>query len=288
VTTSAVSQRLAKLEHDIGQPLLQRKGRSVRLTDAAELLVGYAERIFSVVDEAEAALESHQGSVAGRVFVAAFSTAARGLLPSAVRTLHERHPDLRIEVSELEPDLCIPPLMRGDIDIAIVQDWFNLPLDLSASVMRAPLLDDVVDIALPRGHRLADRPVVDLDDLLDEPWVSWPVQTVCHNWLLHTFRIHGAEPNIAHTAAEYATQFALVAAGLGVAAVPRLGRGVAPAGVHIAAVRPTLLRHVYAAWCSDAGRRATVRVTIDALSAAAKSLSEDGVVVGELDEAVSR
>ena len=81
VTTSAVSQRLAKLEHDIGQPLLQRKGRSVRLTDAAELLVGYAERIFSVVDEAEAALESHQGSVAGRVFVAAFSTAARGLLP---------------------------------------------------------------------------------------------------------------------------------------------------------------------------------------------------------------
>jgi molybdate transport repressor ModE-like protein len=271
ITTSAVSQRLTKMEREVGQPLLCKRGRGVRLTDAAELLVDYADRILSIVDEAAVALENQQGSVAGKIHVAAFSTAARGLLPAALGTLLESHPDLRVEVGEMEPDVCIPALMRGQIDIAIVQDWFNLPLELSSDLIKFPLLDDVVDITLPAEHRLAGRATVSFDDLLDEPWVSWPARTVCHNWLLYTFHARGAEPNIVHTAAEHATQFALVAAGLGVAAVPRLGRDFTPSGVRIVAVEPELIRHVYAVWRPESNRRLTIHATIDALQAAAKS-----------------
>src|SRR5689334_18377150 len=79
VTTSAISQRISKLEKDVGQTLLERKGRSVQLTDTASLLVNYAARILSVVGEAEAALEDHRGAVIGRLTLAAFSTAVRGL-----------------------------------------------------------------------------------------------------------------------------------------------------------------------------------------------------------------
>lgn len=271
ITTSAVSQRLAKMEREVGQPLLRRKGRGVRLTDTALLLAGYADRIFTIVDEAEAALECHHGSLAGRVTVAAFSTAARGLLPHAVSTLNERHPDLQIEVSEMEPDECLAPLLRGEIDIAIVQDWFNLPLELSPGLVRTPLLDDIVDVALPAGHRLAGQPVVDFDELFGEAWVSWPAGTVCHNWLLHTFRREGVEPRVVHTAVEYATQFAFVAAGLGVAAAPRLGRHFAPPAVHIAALRPPPVRHVYAVAKREGARRLKIRTTLDALCIAAKS-----------------
>src|ERR1043165_7860184 len=70
VTTSAVSQQLAKLERETGQQLLERSGRGVKLTDAAELLVGHAERILSLVEVAKADLEAHRGAVVGEVSVA--------------------------------------------------------------------------------------------------------------------------------------------------------------------------------------------------------------------------
>src|ERR1700730_14989747 len=81
VTTSAVSQQMAKLERETGQRLLERRGRGVRLTDAAELLVEHADRLLSLAERAQADLEAHRGAVAGRLTFAAFATAARGLAP---------------------------------------------------------------------------------------------------------------------------------------------------------------------------------------------------------------
>jgi DNA-binding transcriptional LysR family regulator len=124
-----------------------------------------------------------------------------------------------------------------------------------------------MDLAVPARHKLAGQDVIEFDQLLDEPWVSWPIRTVCHNWLLHTFQGKGAVPNIVHTAAEYETQLALVAAGLGVAAVPRLGRGSIPGDVWIAALSPAPSRRVYAVWRPESARRPTVCAAIDILRA---------------------
>src|SRR6478609_861383 len=65
VTTSAVSQQVAKLERETGQKLLERNGRGVRLTDAASLLAAHAERILAMVEEAESDLEAQRGEAVG-------------------------------------------------------------------------------------------------------------------------------------------------------------------------------------------------------------------------------
>jgi DNA-binding transcriptional LysR family regulator len=80
----------------------------------------------------------------------------------------------------------------------------------------------------------------------------------------------GIEPDIVHTAAEHPTQLALVAAGLGVAVIPRLGRGEIPHGVRAIQVRPVLSRRVYALWRASDSRRPTVKALLDGLEAAAK------------------
>jgi molybdate transport repressor ModE-like protein len=256
VTTSAASQQLAKLEREVGQPLLERNGRGVRLTDAAELLVQHAEQIFSSVEAAEADLEAHRGSVVGQLSIAAFPTAARGLAPAALRALRDQHPQLRVQLAEREPWETLPLVARGDLDLAVVNDWFNAPLALPDGIEKASLLDDLADVALPAGHPLADRDVVDLDDLAGE-------------WLVHTLRTRDIEPVIAHTAEEHATQLALVAAGLGAAIMPRLGRDPVPDGVCVVGVRQTLSRHIYVIWRADAARRPAIRAAVDALRAAA-------------------
>jgi DNA-binding transcriptional LysR family regulator len=265
VTTSAISQQMAKLEREAGQRLLERSGRGVRLTDAAELLVTHADRMLALAERAQADLEAHSGAVAGRLRLAAFATAARGLVPAALRDLRQDHPRLRVGLEEAEPHETVPRVARGDLDLAIAQDWFNAPLALPGGLNRAGLLEDVADVALPEGHPLAARDVVGIEELSGEPWITWSRGWICNAWLLHTLRSHGTEPDIAHTAAEHHTQLALVAAGLGVAVIPRLGRDPVPDGVRFAGVRPALTRQVYAVWRADADRRPSIRAVVEAL-----------------------
>jgi molybdate transport repressor ModE-like protein len=265
VTASAVSQQVAKLERETGQRLLERNGRGIRLTDAATLLTRHAERILSLVEEAESDLEAHRGSVVGELGIAAFPTAARGLVPAALRALARDHPRLSVRLREHEPHVAVPLTVRGEIDLGIVQDWFNAPLAIPDGLVKASLADDVADLALPAAHPLAGRDVIDLGELGDQAWVAQSPGAICRAWLVHTLRSAGLEPRISHTADEYATQLALVDAGLGAAVVPRLGRCDVPSGVRIVPVRPALTRHVYAVWRAEAARRPAIRATVAAL-----------------------
>jgi molybdate transport repressor ModE-like protein len=265
VTTSAISQQIGKLEREVRQRMLEKNGRGVRLTDAAELLVKHADRIIALVEQAEAELEAHRDVVIGDLSLAAFSTAARGLVPQALIRLRTMHPELRVELSELEAEVTIAMVSRGDLDLAIVVDWQNAPLNVPEGLTRSPLLDDYADIALPLDHPLADRKELELEEIAAGPWISWSRGSICDQWLLYTLRSRAIEPHIAHMAAEYQTQLTLVAAGLGISVVPRLGRGVVPAGVRIVPVRPWLSRHVYAIWRAEAARRPAIRATLEAL-----------------------
>ena len=162
VTTSAVSQQLAKLEAETGQTLLERHGRGVRLTDAANALVARTHRVLSLLEEAEAELEAKDTAVAGQITIAAFATAARGLAPQAIRALRAKYPQLAITFHEQEPHESIPRLVRRDVDVIIINDWHNAPIALPEGLTKAPLFDDVADIALPPGHRLAKSKTIKL------------------------------------------------------------------------------------------------------------------------------
>ena len=273
VTTSAVSQQLAKLEQETGQQLLERHGRGVRLTDAAVTLVSRTHRVLSLLEEAEAELESTDSSVSGQITIAAFATAARGLAPQAIRALRKNYPQLSITFHEQEPDQSIPHLVRRDVDVIIINDWQNAPIALPEGLSRAPLFDDVADIALPPGHRLSKSKTIKLSELAGEEWIAWPSGSICHDFLMHTLRTQGSEPKIAHTAGEYETQLALVAAGLGCCVLPRMGRGAVPKGVTVVKSDPALRRHVSAAWRTHATRRTAIRATVEEFQKAGRDLA---------------
>lgn len=267
VTDSAASQQLAKLEREVGDRLLVRRGRGVRLTDAGERLAGHATGILSQIAEAESDLEAHRDAVIGRVTVAAFATTVRGLAPGALRLLAQAHPQLEVCVVEQEAEVSIADLDRGDVDVGVLLDWANAPLPVPDSLERVLLMDDPADLALPASHPLAGHSKIALAEVAGGPWISSPSSGAggsCHEWLLHTLRSQGIEPMIAHRAEEHATQLTLVAAGLGTAITPRLGRGQVPDGVAMARVQPTLTRRIYAAWRKDTARRPAVRAVVDA------------------------
>ncbi|MFS8098990.1 LysR family transcriptional regulator [Lentzea alba] len=270
MTTSAVSQQLSRLEREVGQRLLERQGRGIRLTDVGDLLAEHAGRLLQQVEHIETDLADHRGAVSGTLSVAAFATAARGLVPPVLHTLREQYPNLSARLVELEPVESIAQLRHGDIDIAVVQDWPEEPLTVPDGILSAPVLEDVLDVALPDQHPFSAQATVTLDELRGEDWVGWPSDEICHGWLEKTLRRSGIERRIRHTASEHSTQLALVAAGLGAAIIPRLGRGPTPEGVRFVPLLPTPRRRVFALWRNSSTNRPACRAALRALQEAAQ------------------
>ncbi|MET7461944.1 LysR family transcriptional regulator [Nonomuraea sp. NPDC005501] len=271
VTPSAVSQQIAKLERETGARLVERNGRGVRLTDAAGLLAEHAERILALVETAEADFEALRGAVVGRLQMGAFPTATRGLMPGALTALRARHPDLQVVLNEREPERVVREVARGELDLGVIQDWMNRPMAIPDGLSKATLLDDIADVVLPSGHPLAGSREIELAALSGEQWISSSPGTVCHDWLVFTLRSADLEPDISCMADEYPTQMALVAAGLGCAIIPRLGRDLVPEGATVVPLRPRQSRRIYAIWRTDAARRPAIRAAVDALTHASRT-----------------
>lgn len=265
LTPSAVSQQMAKLEREAGCALAERQGRRLRLTDEGLVLAKHAQRILAAVEEAEADLDERRGRVLGTLTVGAFPTAARGLLPAVLVACASQHPDLRIRLREVEPYQALTRVTAGDLDVAVSQDWANVPVVVPDRLRATDIGQDPADVAVPADHPLAGRDRIALSELTDEPWISSTVGTICHDWLTNTFRTDGHEPLIAHEAAEFPTQLAFVAAGLGVALIPRLACDAVPAGVRLVPVAPAMHRRVFAVWREETGRRPAVRALVETL-----------------------
>lgn len=266
ITASAVSQQLGRLQREVGECLVERHGRGIRLTEAGALLAREGGDLLRAAERVEVRLAAHRNVVAGPVAIAAFATAARGLLPSVLRQLRSHYPDLTVSLSEREPHQAIPELSRGDLDLAVVQDWADDPLTIPGYLSHRHLLDDTFDAALPAEHRLADRDRVTIDELACDDWITWSTGQICHDWLSRTLRMGGVEPRVLHTASEHSTQLALVGAGLGTALIPRVGREPAPATVRFVPLTPPLTRRIFALWRQNATERPSIRAVLNALS----------------------
>ncbi|WP_030201391.1 LysR family transcriptional regulator [Streptomyces sp. NRRL S-87] len=246
MTPSAVSQQLSNLSKQLGVPLLEAHGRRVRLTGAAHLVLRHAEAVFAQLESADAELAGYAQGEAGRVRIAAFSTAVPALVVPAVRALRRSHPALELRVREAEAAESYELLAAGEVDLALSLAA-HAPSGADARFTRVPLLEDPLDVALPPGHALAEVPELRLADLSAEPWIfggsgPWSeiTRTACE--------AAGFVPEQAHSAAGWTAILALVEAGMGVALIPRMARARAGAGVVVRGLphdRPT--RHVIAA-----------------------------------------
>src|SRR5829696_9712465 len=96
LTPSAVSQQLAALEREVGQPVVERNGRGVRLTGAAELLVGHANIVLAQLEAAAADVAAYAEGVVGSVRIAGFATALAELVAPAAAALRTSHPRLTL------------------------------------------------------------------------------------------------------------------------------------------------------------------------------------------------
>ncbi|MDN5758869.1 MAG: LysR family transcriptional regulator [Tomitella sp.] len=264
ITPSGVSQQLGRLENEVGAALLERQGRGVRLTDAGTLLARRGNEVLSLLERAESEVASLHGEVVGALRLGAFVSASRTVLPQTVADLRMSHPRLDVTLTEGESEQMIPLVLRRQVDLAVVDSWSTLPLQIPSDTAIGFLHRDVADLALPADHPLADREVVRLSDLSGVPWAAWSSGTGFHDWLVQSLRANGVEPRIDYRVAEFATHIEFARRGLAAALVPRLAHLDPPDGVRIVPTEPELSRDVLALSRRD-NDRPTVRAGVAAL-----------------------
>ena len=270
LTGPAVSQHIRKLEREAHCRLVEPDGRGVRLTAAGHVLATHARTISHAVSDAEHDLADIHGLIAGPLRIGAIATTLRGIVPAALRVLLAAHERLEPVVRNGEnPDL-IADLRARRLDVAIIESWTGTPARMPPGVRITPLLREDVRIAVPEDHRLAGRDVIRLDELEGETWTACPTGSGENEAVLYALREHNIEADIRYRIADFPTQLSLVAAGLTLAAVPRLGRTPLHPGVRFIPSAPELFRDVAALTNTDA-ETPTVRVFLDALLTEAKS-----------------
>jgi DNA-binding transcriptional LysR family regulator len=264
-TPSAISQQLSRLERDAGTPLMSRQGRYVVPTDSGLALVEAARIMIGAEERARAELERLTETVTGRLAVAAFPSAVRGLVADSLATMKRRHGQVTVSVREHGPDDALRAVERSEVDVAVGHDWVDDTATPPSGVVLTHLGTDPLDVVLPLDHPLAGASLIRPRQLADDPWISDASEGTCQRWLHRFQQVNEVRLDISALADEHHTQIALIRAGLGITLVPRLGRGVLPEGVVAVPVVGAPTRRVFVAHRGDSSRRPTINALIAVL-----------------------
>jgi DNA-binding transcriptional LysR family regulator len=247
-TQSAVSQQIAALEAETGVTLIERLPRGVRLTTAGEALLTHAESILGRLAAAEAEMEAIAGVRGGQLRMASFPTAGATLMPVAIAMFRAQHPEVELTLAEGEPEEIAPRLFAGEFDLALLFEFEGTSDSLVTDLVRQPLFEDPMFLALPADHPLANRRTLRLADLRAEAWVQTSSSSPCARHVVRCCHAAGFDPIVSFESDDYQTVQGLVAAGVGVALIPKLAVASARDDIAIRALSPySPVRNVIAA-----------------------------------------
>ena len=224
---SSVSQQLALLEKEAGVELLRKTGRRVQLTPQAEVLVAHTSQLLETLEQAEADLAASLTTVTGTVRIAVFQSAALALMPGALTRMSASYPEVRVEMTQREPETALHETWARDFDLVIAEQYPGHAAPHYAELDRVALTSDAIRLAVPPAapERAAIRTLADTAKL---PWVMEPRGAASRHWAEQACRSAGFEPDVRFETADLQAQIRLIESGNAVALMPDLvwtGRG---------------------------------------------------------------
>jgi len=220
MTPSAASQRISKLESSIRQPVLTRLPRGVELTEAGELLTSRARLFRREMRAAHGDLEALRGLRHGSVRLGSFPTVSASLLSDALKDYHSRWPGVDVHVrSAVRPQL-LEMLHSSEVDLALLWSYAWTEEAERSLSLETLMVDDTV-LLLPVDDDRAGDDVV-LAGLRHDKWIIRSNDHPAGEALYRSCRTAGFEPDVVYEAHDYQEIEAMVAAGVGIAMVPRL------------------------------------------------------------------
>lgn len=243
VPQPTVSRRLAALGTAVGAPLTAAAGRGIRLTRVGELLAGTADRTLGVLEHGLRQVREEIDPDRGHVNLGFLHLLGRALVPELLRGFRLQYPHLRFSLIQGSRQDILDRLAQGAVDLALVAP---LPRD-DPAYGGFVLAEQELFLSVPADHRLADRDEVRIAEFAEDEFVQLEAGYGLRQITDELCGQAGFEPTIAFEGQESDTVRGLVAAGLGVALLPRFG-ATPPAGVVELPLSPRVTRSIGLAW----------------------------------------
>jgi DNA-binding transcriptional LysR family regulator len=246
IAQPALSKQISQLEHELGVALFDRVGRNVRLTEAGEALLPHARAVMAQVEAARAEMAERIGLRKGRATVGAPPTVGNQLLPPVLASFNRRYPGIELRLHESGVQTLLDLLETGLTDVAVV----TLPVE-DENLTVVPIFSEEMVIAVWPGHPMASRADVAIGELQAEPWVLSPENYELREAALNACDRAGFAPRVVLEGGETDTILRFVAAGIGIALVPRLAVQSAPDLVALSVSDQKLQRSLGVVWRGD-------------------------------------
>lgn len=219
ISQPALSRSIARLEEELGQPLFERRTRSVELTDAGRSLASRAERILALVDDAKSEIADDGES--GTIRVGAIPTVAPYCLPRTLREFSGMFPKAALLVDEEVTERLLEKCRQGQVDVALLA----LPITMPRLKVER-LFEEELFLTLPPGHALAAKKRVAIEDLQPYPFVLLDEAHCLTESVISICRRKSFQPLAVERTNQLMTVQELVSLGHGISLIPAMARAI--------------------------------------------------------------
>jgi DNA-binding transcriptional LysR family regulator len=260
VAQPGVSAQVRRLESELGQRLLDRSGRTVRLTEAGSAVLPFARAALDAVANARLAVDELAGLVRGQVTVGMVSGCALPVLAELLAGFHKQYPGVAISLTEDNSDRLTEMLRDGRLDLALIG---SAGTEGSPGISTAVLIDEELAAAVTSGHPLASAGAITINALRDVPLVSLPKGTGVRAALDAACAAAGFEPRIVFEASALPMVVTMAAQGLGLGVVPESVANTASTPVIVPITSPPVRSRLELAWNAAPSANPAARVLIE-------------------------
>jgi DNA-binding transcriptional LysR family regulator len=261
VAQPGVSAQVRRLERELGEELLDRSGRTVRLTEVGAAVLQYARAALGAVSGARDVVAEFTGLVRGHVTVGMVSSMSTHAvdLPGLLADFHRTHPAVEITLSEAGSGLLLDGLRAGRLDVAFAGLAADPPPGVEVQVITDEPLVAIVGLDDP----LATTDTITLEELAGRALIGLPLGTGIRACVEDAFAAAGLRPHVAFEAGDPRLLAQLAGRGLGVAVLPESVMAGRTSELHAIALRPGVRGRLAFAWRSEGPAGPAARTFVD-------------------------
>ncbi len=216
VAQPSLSNRIQTLEREVGQPLFERMGRGVRLTDAGRSFLPYAQRVMRTLGDGLTLLRGTRDGSAGRLTIGTAPAVGTYVLPRILKVFNDHYPGIDVVVRTGHSDEILDLVLSDDAQVAIGRPIHH------PEARTVTLYQDELVLVVSSNHRFAKRGVVRVDELAEDSLILFDRDSGYYGMILGLFRDVGMMPAQRMQLDSIEATKKMVEANLGIALIPEV------------------------------------------------------------------
>lgn len=216
LTQPSVTARIQSLEKELGEEMFERSGRSVRLTDAGNTFLSYAQRALKEVQEGRDALEALRKTEVGSLRMGSALTISAYVLPKILKTFRARFPGVEVSVRTGRSDQVLDMVLNDEVQVGLVRSLVHPEIET------VHLYDDEVVLVTDNSHPFARTKTARIEDVARQSLIFFDRASSYYGLIHGFFRDAGIVPRHTMELDSMEATKMMVEEGLGIAILPRV------------------------------------------------------------------